>query len=1005
MRTALVVISLFLFAGLHPSATAQSDRIAASIDRQQSVIVPGSVHPRAQLQHDLGAVEASMPLPYITLLTKPSPQQQADLDRLLAEQQDPTSRRYHKWLTPEQYAGRFGLSRNDIEKLAVWLRSEGFTIVTVARGHDWIAFSGSAALVESAFHSPIHYYYVDDELHFANATEVSLPASLAGIVSGIRGLNDFSLRPMGIKTAPRAVFPALVQPSYNLGGFNFLAPGDIATIYNIAPLYTSGIDGTGMKMVIVGQVDVSGSLTDIDNFRTAFGLAKNDPAQTIVPGSPNPGTSSADMVESKLDLEWAGAAARSAKILFITAATSTDGVFNAARYAIDQNLAPVISMSYGGCEADNAGFISVNEVVMKKASSEGITFLASSGDDGAAACDDNGKPVSVATHGLSVNYPASSPEVTGVGGNEFNEGSGTFWTASGPNGGTATSYIPETAWNDTISRGSLSASGGGASSCATAVLSTCTGGFGFPKPVWQTGKGVPADGVRDVPDVALSASPDHDGYIICNAGSCAGGVGTSPSIVGGTSASTPVFAGIVTLLNQAVGGSGLGNINLKLYQLAQNTSNGAFHDVTSGDNNVPCTPGTTSCPAKSPFQFGYIATAGYDQVTGLGSVDADKLVAAWTSKPATSISLSLTATTITAGTSITFTANVTHSTGTAVPTGTVKFNNGTTTLGSTTLDSTAKATFQTSSLLAGAYSITAAYAGDGNYAASTSSAQSLTVQPSNKSATTTGLTLSNSAVTAGASITFTANITHTAGSAVPSGTVTFNNGSTKLGSATLDSTAKATFQTTSLAAGTYSVIASYSGDGNYNASTSSAGSLSVQDFATPAANPTTVTVSSPGLSGTTTVTITPIAGFSQAVSFSCAGLPAESTCSFNPTSVTPSGKAVTTTLTIATTAASAGLRQSPMGRSAGPFYALLLPGLLGIVIATGSKSKWKRSHRRMLGFAIFCALTLWLPACGGGSGGGGTGNPGTPTGQSSVTVSATAGATLSHSVQITLSVQ
>jgi len=1005
MRTALVVILLVLFAALLPSATAQSDRISAFIDNQRMVILPGSVHPKAQAAYDLGAAEASMPLPYITLITKPSAEQQAELDRLLAGQQDPTSPNYHKWLTPEQYANRFGLSRNDIEKLTVWLRSQGFTIVQVARGRNWVAFSGNAGLVESAFHSPIHYYYVDGEMHFANPTEISLPASLAGIVIGVRGLHDFSLKPMGIRPVSHELFPIIVQPSYNLGGFNFLAPGDIATIYNIAPLYSSSINGTNMKMVVVGQVDVSGSLTDIDNFRTTFGLSKNDPKQTIVPGSPPPGTDSGDMVETKLDLEWSGAVARNATILFVTAAKSAGGVFNAAQYAIDHDLAPVISMSYGGCEAENAGFIPGNEVEMKTASSEGITFLASSGDDGAAACDDKGSPVASATHGLSVNYPASSPEVTGVGGTEFNEGGGTFWNGSGPNGGTATSYIPETSWNDTVSRGTLSASGGGASSCATASSSTCTGGFGFPKPTWQSGTGVPADKVRDVPDVALSASPDHDGYIICDGGSCASGVGVSPSIVGGTSASTPVFAGIVTLLNQAVGGSGLGNINQKLYQLAQTASNGVFHDVTSGDNIVPCTQGTTSCPAKSPFQFGYSAGTGYDQVTGLGSVDADKLVASWSSKPATATSLSLTATTIIAGTSVTFTANVTHTAGTAVPSGTVAFNNGATKLGSATLDSNAKATFQTSSLSVGAYSITAAYAGDSNYAASTSSAQSLTVQPNNKSATATGLILSSATVTAGTSITFTANVTHAAGTAVPSGTVAFNNGATKLGSATLDSNAKATFQTSSLAGGTYSITAAYGGDSNYNGSTSSAGSLSVQDFATPTANPTTVNVSSPGQNGTTTITIAPIAGFSQAVNFSCSGLPAESTCSFNPTSVTPNGKAVTTTLTIATTAASAGLRGSPMGRAATPLYALLLPGLLGIAIATGSTSKRTRSHWRLLGLGLLFALTLCLPACGGGSGGGGTGNAGTPVGNSTVTVNATAGTTLSHSVQVSLSVQ
>jgi hypothetical protein len=381
--------------------------------------------------------------------------------------------------------------------------------------------------------------------------------------------------------------------------------------------------------------------------------------------------------------------------------------------------------------------------------------------------------------------------------------------------------------------------------------------------------------------------------------------------VGGTSASTPVFAGIVALLNQSLGNvppAGLGNINPTLYQLAQDTSSGAFHDVTTGDNKVPCTKGTTGCPNGG--SIGYSAGVGYDRVTGLGSVDAAKLITAWS-------------------------------------------------------------------------------AGAGN-----------------KSATATSLSLTASTITAGTTFSFTANVTHTAGTAVPSGTVTFNNAATKLGSATLNSSAKATFQTSSLVGGAYSVTAAYSGDSNFKGSTSSSDPLTVEDFANPTANPTTINVSAPGQKGTTTITITPIAGFSQAVTFSCGSLPLEAACSFNPASVTPgSGKAVATVLTITTTAASARLREDPMGRSAAPFYALLLPGLLGLVVASGDgqrKPNWRGLW--WLGLtAILCAL-LGLPACGGSSTGGGTGNSGTPVGSSSVTVTASAGSTLAHSVPITLSV-
>jgi len=160
----------------------------------------------------------------------------------------------------------------------------------------------------------------------------------------------------------------------------------------------------------------------------------------------------------------------------------------------------------------------------------------------------------------------------------------------------------------------LSASGGGASSL-------------FTKPNWQTGKGVPNDGHRDVPDVSLNASPDHDGYLICSNGNCVNGFRDSSNnllVVGGTSAGSPSFAGIVALLNQKFG-TAQGNINPKLYALAA-SSPSAFHDVTSGNNIVPCTAASKDCTNGS---LGYSAGVGYDQVTGLGSVDAFNLASDW----------------------------------------------------------------------------------------------------------------------------------------------------------------------------------------------------------------------------------------------------------------------------------------------------------------------------------------------------------------------------------------
>jgi len=864
----------------------QPDRIVTPIDNQQTVVLKGSVHPRAQPQFDQGPVNPSMKLGRITLQVSPSPDQQAALDKLLAEQQDPASPNYHNWLTPEQFAGRFGMSRRDAATIANWLRSEGLTIVQIARARNWVAFNGTAAQVQSVLHTQIHRFVVDGEQHYANTMEVSLPKALVGVVTSVSGLNDFLWKSM---VARRMSTQSGTWSSfYSNGNGNFLAPDDIATIYDIKPLYAAGIDGTNMNLVIVGQTDIA--LSDITEFRTGFNLPAIKLQQTLATGCVDPGTTG-DLVEADLDLEWSGAVARNANIIFVQCDIAHGGVFASAQYAIDNNLAPVISMSYGGCEPLNGQTAAMQiRAVIQQANSSGITFMSSSGDEGAAGCDTGHPPP--ATKGLEVNLPASVPETTALGGSEFNEGTGSYWGSNGTNLGSALSYIPEEGWNDTALGGGFASTGGGKS-------------IYFNKPAWQPG----TDGVRDVPDVTIAASPDHDGYLLCTSGSCAGGIVNDNFIAGGTSASSPVFAGIVTLLNQyllkngLVTKPGLSNINPTLYQRAKSDPT-AFHDITTGNNIVPCTPGTPAgyptsqqCPAAG--QFGYNAGAGYDLVTGLGSVDAYNLVTGWSSAVPTTATLAISpASPVNAGTSVTLTA---------------------------------------------------------------------TVKPSSASTKT------------------------------PTGTVTFTDAVIgKLGTGTLNTSGVATLTSRTLAGASYSITATYGGDTNFSGSTSSAVPYNVQDFKiTP--NATTVTVTAPGRSGTTTLTITPFGGFSQTVTYTCTGLPSEAACTF-PTARTGG------TLTITTTAPSARMDKSPLGRSRGLFYALLLPGLLGFVVSAGSRKRTLRGLRLLSLFAVLALSTLWMPACGGGSGSGPS-NPGTPAGTSIVTVTATAGSLTPKMASITLTVE
>lgn len=544
-------------------------------------------------------------MPAMTLELKPSAAQQSALDHLLASQQNPASPDFHKWVTPEQYAGRFGASQSDVDRITAWLRSEGFTALRVARSRTWIQFSGTAGQVERAFHTPIHQFQQNGELHYANTTNPSIPAALAGIVRGIRGLNNYRLK-------PRSQAQGL-GPRNTTNGQHQMVPDDFATIYDVTPLYTAGINGTGQSLVVVGQTDIN--VSDIQAFRSRFNLPAIKLQQILVSGSADPGISDTDLAEADLDIEWSGSVAREANIIFVR----SGDVDTSVQDAIDQDYAPVITMSYGICEDGDLVDLPTYRGWAQQANAEGITWMAAAGDSGAADCED--VDATIAQDGLAVDEPSSIPEVTSMGGTEFDEGNGSYWSSTNTaNGASALSYIPEMAWNDTNLGGGLAATGGGSS-------------LFFPQPVWQTGPGVPDTGFRNVPDVSLAASPDHDGYFVYTGGSM--------QFYGGTSFAAPEMAGIVALLNQYVTSSGaqkqpgLGNINPTLYRMAQN-SPAAFHDVAAGNNIVPCVIGSpeivtliaevSECTTGS---LGYNAATAYDRATGLGSPDVYNFVHQW----------------------------------------------------------------------------------------------------------------------------------------------------------------------------------------------------------------------------------------------------------------------------------------------------------------------------------------------------------------------------------------
>src|SRR5450631_4320487 len=171
--------------------SAQPRLIKGPIQESQRARMTGHVHPMAKAENDLGPLDASVTLPAITLVLRQTPAQQADLERLLTAQQDPGSPDYHRWLTPEQYADRFGASADDIAKITAWLEQHNLHVTTVGRARTSVVFTGTAGDVAQALQVSFHRYSVEGVTHFANTAEPSLPIALQTAVRAIHGLHDF----------------------------------------------------------------------------------------------------------------------------------------------------------------------------------------------------------------------------------------------------------------------------------------------------------------------------------------------------------------------------------------------------------------------------------------------------------------------------------------------------------------------------------------------------------------------------------------------------------------------------------------------------------------------------------------------------------------------------------------------------------------------------------------------------------------------------------------------
>jgi hypothetical protein len=802
---------------------APRSRIVQAVDDARVTTLSGNTHPLARPEFDQGALADATPLSRIVIILQRSPEQESALQQLIDQQQDETSSTWHQWLTPETFGAAFGPSDRDLSTVTTWLASHNFTGIQVNAARTFVEFSGTAGTVRAAFRTSMHRYAVQGRQHFANASDPAVPAALAPVVAGIASLNNFPRRAASHRLGnfrhdPVTNRAKLVQdqtqapqPSFTINDGQTaygVTPYDFAAIYNVLPLWNAStpIDGTGQTIAIVGQTDINPA--DFVNFRKLFNLPLGNTATptgtqylNIIYNGPNPGVTG-DEGEADIDTQWSSAVAKGATIDYVVSQGTEvmQGTDLSALYIVNNNLAPVMSYSYGQCEL----FLGTSgntfyKTLWQQAAAQGITVLLASGDSGAAGCDNAGIPA--AADGIAVNGLASTPYNIAVGGTDFYmpNGGTAFWNSANnaTTEASARGYIPETPWNQSCanpvfntshtfygqtpeqvcnsaaasSGGILSVvgAGGGPSACIQSngsSSSSCRGGY--PKPSWQTGTGVPTDGARDTPDVSLFSSAGFFGafYVVCQQSTNSDGQPCSLAApaydfagYGGTSIAAPAFAGILSLVNQKTG-SRQGNANYVLYNLAsqQNKAGTAcssitgtpaagcvFNDVTTGTIAMPCVKGALNCTVTTSSDrygilSGYASTAGYDLATGLGSVNAANLVNSWSSASfvASSTTLTLSPSSIIHGTQVSASVKVASTTGT--PTGSVSINalasNGSVQTGALQNGSY---TGSLSNFPGGAYSVQAHYGGDGTYAPSDSNPITLTVSPESSTTTLRGL--------------------------------------------------------------------------------------------------------------------------------------------------------------------------------------------------------------------------------------------------------------------------
>ena len=743
-------------------------QIVGPVDELSLTTLQGNVSPAAEPRYDRGEAAGTTQLSEMRIVLVRSATQQHALDQFEQELQDKWSPNYHRWLTPDQFGKRYGPSDSDIAAIVAWLQSHGLTLESVSSGRTDIAFSGTVSQVEEALHTSIHSFERNGEQFYSNTTNPQIPSALAPVIRGIAHLNTLRPKPLHIRASSGRMNPETGRlepltgaranqagPDFSLGGNLYLVPGDAATIYDTPNStfnanYSSATkyDGTGVTIGIGGGDLIK--IAAVQNYRSNFLGDKTAPTVTNVDGI----SSSMTAAEPYLDVEISAALAPGATIHYYAA----QNLYASIERALTDNTVDIFSFSYGLCEKliTTSGNSLINSY-WEQAAAQGIAVTVGSGDSGSAGCDpfeaSDGSETPQAMAGLAVNGFASSPYDIAVGGTDFDQLNQNFNGYVATTGTSKTfyrralKYIPEATWNDSAQYNNdlahnqpwgavglspyppnIIAGGGGASNCSTTKAPSGTCVSGYSKPAWQRGAGVPADGVRDLPDVAMMAGNGFysSTWLVCDdSADCT--VQPDGSFAfegyGGTSAAAPAFAGILALVEQS-SGSRLGQAARQIYDLYNGSyASAIFHDVTQGNNSVSCTQGSPDCAKNTAgyyFETGYNAATGYDQAAGLGSVDAVQLINDWATATAgatATVTVTPTPASITVAQSLSVTVTVAGSGSMGVPTGTVTLTGGGYTSSAEKLSNgTYTFTIPSNSFSVGTDTLTATYSGDINYA-------------------------------------------------------------------------------------------------------------------------------------------------------------------------------------------------------------------------------------------------------------------------------------------------